>query len=129
MIKKVLALVIIVVFSSCNTDKPVYYNYSSENLKIEKLCENLFKHISYLDTENYGKVPCNGIIYFNQNDVIIFDTPVNDIASAELINWIGKKDLKVIVSTHFHNDCLGGLKEFHSKKFESYANNLTIKLA
>lgn len=120
---------IIITLNSCNSYNPPSDLYNSENLKIEKITENLFKHISYLDTQDYGKVSCNGIIYFNQNEVVIFDTPVNDKASAELIGWIGKKDIKAIIATHFHSDCLGGLNEFHSNGIESYANNLTIKLA
>lgn len=120
---------IIIILNSCNSNKPSADSYNSENLKIEKITENLFKHISYLDTQDYGKVACNGIIYFNQNEVVIFDTPVNNKASSELIKWIGKKDIKEIIATHFHIDCLGGLKEFHSNGIKSYANKLTIELA
>lgn len=113
----------------CHSSKPSPDSYVSENLKIEKISDNLFKHISYLQTEDYGKIPCNGIIYFNKNEVIIFDTPVNDKASAELISWIGKKTIKAVVATHFHEDCLGGLKEFHANGITSYANRMTIILA
>jgi len=129
MINKVLVLLVTMCLFACNTNNKQYDTYASEHLKIEKISENLFKHISYLDTESYGKFPCNGIIYFNQNDVIVFDTPTNDKASAELINWIGEKNLKTVISTHFHVDCLGGLNEFHSNGFISYANELTIELA
>lgn len=120
---------IIFILNSCNSNKHKYNSYNSENLKIEKISKNLFKHISYLETKDYGKISCNGIIYFNQNEAVIFDTPVNDKASSELIDWIGKKNIKAIIATHFHIDCLGGLKEFHSNGIKSYANDLTIELA
>lgn len=120
---------IIFILNSCNPIKPRSDSYYSENLRIEKISDNLFKHVSYLETKDFGKVPCNGVIYFNQNEAIIFDTPVDNKASAELISWVGKKSIKAVVATHFHIDCLGGLKEFHSNGIKSYANKLTIELA
>lgn len=114
---------------SCNPNKQAYDTYESETLKIEKINENIFTHTSYLDTKNYGKYPCNGMIYINGDEAIIFDTPTNNKASSELINWVGKKDIKAVVVTHFHIDCLGGLQEFHSKGIKSFATNKTIKLA
>ncbi|WCO00311.1 subclass B1 metallo-beta-lactamase [Psychroserpens ponticola] len=126
---KIFILGIITIFISCNSNNTPSDIYHSEHLKIEKITKNLYKHISFLNTQDYGKVPCNGIIYFNNNEAVIFDTPSNDKASAELINWIGKRDIKAIIATHFHIDCLGGLNEFHSKGIKSYAHKLTIKLA
>jgi len=122
-------ILITLVFISCKTNKREYENYESETLKIERVNENVFRHISYLNTKSYGKYPCNGMIYINGNEAIIFDTPTNNKASSELINWIGKKDIKAVVVTHFHIDCLGGLQEFHSKGISSFATKKTIKLA
>ena len=128
--RNVLQLLFILIFlNGCKQDRSATNSYESEYLKIEKVGENIFKHISYLNTKNYGKVPCNGMIYFNKNEAIIFDTPTNDIASAELINWIGEKNIKAVIATHFHVDCLGGLKTFHSNGIKSYASKLTIELA
>lgn len=107
-------------------------SYSSETLKVEQLSKNIYRHISYLQTEDYGKVGCNGMIYFNKNEAIVYDTPTKNSVSLELINWIEnnqEKEIKAIVATHFHGDCLGGLKAFHDKKIPSYASNKTITLA
>ncbi|GAB2775517.1 BcII family subclass B1 metallo-beta-lactamase [Actinomadura fibrosa] len=106
--------------------------YDTKNLKIEKIRENVFQHISFLKTENFGDVPCNGMIYFDGKETIVFDTPVNSQASEELIDWIEKeKDqkIKAVVVTHFHIDCLGGLAVFHERGIASYAHELTVKLA
>lgn len=106
--------------------------YQSEVLKITSINDNLFVHISYLNTEKYGKVGCNGTVYFNGNEAIVFDAPTNDVASSELIQWIQKdqkKKIKAVVATHFHRDCVGGLKEFHDQGITSYANEQTIELA
>ncbi len=120
---------IVIFLNSCNSNTITSSPYSSENLKIEKISEHIFRHISYLDTNDFGKVSCNGMIYFNKNKAIVFDTPTNDEASAELINWLGEKDIEAVVVTHFHADCLAGLKEFHSNGIKSYASNKTIELA
>ncbi|MFY0650864.1 MAG: subclass B1 metallo-beta-lactamase [Cyclobacteriaceae bacterium] len=106
--------------------------YQSEDLFIEKLTEKVFIHKSYLQTESFGKVGCNGMVYFNGSEAIVFDTPIDDKASLELIEYL-EKQLKLtvigVVVTHFHEDCLGGLQAFHQKGIPSYANKLTLKLA
>jgi metallo-beta-lactamase class B len=105
---------------------------TTEDLKIEQLTANTFLHVSYLETQTFGKVACNGMIVKDKNEAIIFDTPVDDAVSAELIEWVEKElkcKVKAIVVTHFHIDCLGGLAAFHEKGIPSYANALTIELA
>lgn len=69
------------------------------------------------------------MVYLNGDEAIVFDTPINDKASAELIHWIGEKKIKAVVVTHFHIDCLGGLNAFHSTGIPSYAAHQTIALA
>ncbi|WP_432264965.1 subclass B1 metallo-beta-lactamase [Croceitalea rosinachiae] len=103
--------------------------HQSEKLKIERITDRLFVHISYLETNDYGKVTCNGMVYINEEEAIIFDTPTTNEASKELIEWLADKKINAVVATHFHEDCLGGLGEFHSKGIPSYASNLTIEFA
>lgn len=106
--------------------------YESEDLLIRKLSDKVYLHISYLNTQSFGKVSCNGMIVVDENEAIIFDTPTDDKASHELIEWISNTlESKTIgiVATHFHEDCLGGLNEFHKISIPSYANNSTIEFA
>lgn len=106
--------------------------YQSEDLSIKKLTDHTYMHISFLETKKYGKVSCNGMIIIDQSEAIVFDTPANEKAAEELIHWIEKdkeSQIKAIVPTHFHYDCLGGISAFHKKKIPSYANELTIELA
>ena len=127
--RSLLLLMILIVFQGCVTDKKTSYSFESENLKLKQLDKNLFTHISYLKTDDFGKVACNGMVYFNKDEAIVFDTPTDDEGSAELIKWIEekqKKKIRAIVVTHFHNDCLGGLRQFHNKGIRSYASNKTI---
>jgi len=105
--------------------------YHSDDLIITQISDNAFVHTSYLQTNTFGNVPCNGMIIRNSKEVIVFDTPTNIKSSDELIDFIKKKlhcKIKAIVPTHFHNDCLGGLASFHSEKIPSFGNVKTIEL-
>ena len=105
--------------------------YQSDNLIIIQVSENAFVHTSYLQTNDFGNVPCNGMIVRNSNEAIVFDTPTNDTSANELIKFIKEKlhcKVNAIVPTHFHSDCLGGLAAFHIQNIPSFANFSTIEL-
>lgn len=106
--------------------------YVSKDLIITQIAANSFKHTSFLQTNDFGNVPCNGLVVRNDNEVIVFDTPTRNESAEELIKWIRDSlhsKVKAIIPTHFHNDCLGGLKSFHDHAIPSYANFKTIELA
>jgi len=135
-ISRFLFLLLIVTFATCYSQKSEVVKsktvYSSDDLKIIQLSENVFQHISYLQTDSFGNVECNGMIAKDGNETIIFDTPTNDKSSAELISFIKNKlhsKINAVVPTHFHDDCLGGLKEFTKNNIPSYSSYKTIELA
>lgn len=110
--------------------KPVEV-YQSDNLIVIQVSENAFVHTSFLQTNDFGNVPCNGMIVRNSNEAIVFDTPTNDSSAHELIKFIKVKlhcIINAIVPTHFHGDCLGGLAAFHNLNIPSFANFTTIEL-
>lgn len=103
--------------------------YQSENLIINKLSDHVYQHVSYLNTESFGRVACNGMIVVNGGEAVVFDTPATNETSEELIGYLtGKLHTKIkgVVATHFHADCVGGLDAFHQKGVPSYAENRTI---
>ena len=105
--------------------------YESQNLKIRQISDHAYIHITYLDTEQYGKVACNGMLVINNKEAVVLETPVNDSDSEELIKWIEdnhQASIKAVLVHHFHVDCLGGLKAFHLRNIPSYANQQTIDL-
>ncbi|MDO6519159.1 subclass B1 metallo-beta-lactamase [Zobellia uliginosa] len=127
----VLLLFFVTAFFSCKSQQHTL-TYSSEDLKIIPLSKNSFVHISYLSTEDFGKVACNGLIYINHGQAVVFDTPTDNETSEELIRWITetkKQQIKAVVINHFHDDCLGGIEAFHELNIPSYASNTTIELA
>jgi len=106
--------------------------YHSEDLSIIQISDNAFLHTSYLQTNDFGNVPCNGMVVRNSNEVVIFDTPTNNKSAEELIKFLTEKlhcKINTIVPTHFHDDCLGGLAAFHKSKIPSFGNFSTIELA
>ncbi len=106
--------------------------YKSDALIITQISKNSFEHTSFLQTDEFGYVPCNGLFVRNNNETIVFDTPTNDKSANELIKWINeslKCKINAVIPTHFHDDCLGGLNAFHQNNIPSYANAKTIELA
>ena len=125
-------LMLVIILSGCNEIKKEKVVYESETLLIHKISEYVYQHISYLDTKNFGKVPCNGMIVCNKNEAVVFDTPTNDKVSLELIDWIRNIcncKITAIIPTHYHVDNLGGLSEFHKQNIPSYAYQKTIRIA
>lgn len=131
MYRTIITILFMILLNSCLTKPTVVEVYTSDTLTIKPVSNNTFVHISYLQTEDFGNVPCNGMVHFNDDEAIVFDTPTNDQVSKELINWITQthhKRIKAIVVTHYHEDCLGGLQAFHDHGTTSFANAATLAL-
>lgn len=133
---KTLLIISSVIVLNCGSQKQDAFKskevYKSNDLVITQITENSFVHTSFLQTNDFGNVPCNGLIVRDNNEVIIFDTPTNNKSSEELIKWINETlhcKINAIIPTHFHDDCLGGLKAFEEDHIPSYANVKTIELA
>jgi metallo-beta-lactamase class B len=106
--------------------------YHSNELVITQIADHSYQHTSFKQTNDFGKVPCNGLIVRSKDTAIVFDTPTNDKVSEALIRWIQETwhaSIKAIIPTHFHDDCLGGLQAFHNHNIPSYAYFKTIDLA
>ena len=135
-IKFFLTIAISTATLNCISQKRIAFKpkevYKSNILIITQITPNSFEHTSFKQTNDFGNVPCNGIVVRNNNEVIVFDTPTNDQSSEELIKWI--KDslhckINAVVPTHFHDDCLGGLQAFDKSDIPSYAYFKTIEFA
>jgi metallo-beta-lactamase class B len=117
-------------FWSCGNRRETLFQ--TENLILIHERGTVYRHVSFLETESWGKVSCNGAVYLYDGMAYIFDAPVENKAAKELISWIEdsmKHKVAAIFINHFHIDCLGSLKVFHEHGIESYATNKTIELA
>lgn len=133
--KSLFAIVIFLTASICSAQIQGFNPkevYKSKDLIITQVAPNSFVHTSFLQTNDFGNVPCNGLIVRNNNETIIFDTPTNNESSEELIRWVSQAlncKINAIIPTHFHNDCLAGLQAFNDHNIPSYAHVKTIALA
>jgi metallo-beta-lactamase class B len=104
----------------------------SEDIDVVQLSTNAYVHVSYAEFPGFGRIGSNGFIYTNNGEALLFDTPVNDSLTEQLVTWI-KDSLKMhlvgFVPNHWHNDCMGGLNYLHSIGITSYANEKTIAIA
>lgn len=104
----------------------------TEDLELIKLTPDVYIHKSYATTETYGRFSCNGILYTRLGKGYLFDTPMDETQTAQLLDWIEdslKIKLEGVIANHFHEDCVGGLAEAHSRGIPSYGTRLTQKLA
>lgn len=104
--------------------------YSSPSLEIRKVSARVAVHRSFLETESYGRVPCNGMIVFDGKEAVVFDTPADAESTRELIRYLNGRNIAVraVIATHFHADCVAGLAEFHRHKIPSFAEDRTIAI-
>lgn len=120
----ILGVVLAAVLSSCS-------GYRSQNLKITRLSGRTWIHESYLPTETWGRVGCNGLVYISAGEAVVLDTPTDSAATAELLAWLQNRKAKVVavVPNHFHNDCMATLAQFHAAGISSYALDSTVAWA
>lgn len=121
------AFVLIALVSTAqDTAKTIRIN---QDLEIIPLSANAYLHVSWVTMAPYGRFSDNGLIYINNKEAVFMDTPMNDSVSSLLLDWFSKKfpdvRIKYVVVNHFHDDCLGGLREFHKRGITSVANQLT----
>jgi metallo-beta-lactamase class B len=104
----------------------------SEDLEVVTISDNSFIHISYLASPDGRRYPCNGLVYINDREAFIIDTPVNDQLTLDLINWIKNElgaEITGVIVNHWHVDCMGGLNQVNQSGIRSYAHELTCEIA
>jgi len=104
----------------------------NSDLTVTKISDHCYVHVSYSMMGSWGRIPSNGCICVDNNEALLFDTPVSDSLTAVLIHWIQDSlHAKIVgfVPNHFHEDCMGGLNAVHRAGIHSYANILTKQIA
>ena len=89
--------------------------YTSANLIVKPVSAHAYQHISYLQTQDFGKVSCNGMVVANGGEAVVFDSPADTQSAQELIRFVTDSlhcRITAVIPTHFHADCVGGLEAF-----------------
>ncbi len=127
--KMMCVLLMVLAVLACNTNEETVYK--SDNLSIKKVGPHSYVHTSFLNTEQWGKVPCNGLLVLSDGKALVCDSPSEQAVAEELINWIeNEKEAKIqaMVPTHFHVDCIGGAQAFINKRIPVLAYEKTQEL-
>ncbi|WP_116107214.1 subclass B1 metallo-beta-lactamase [Lewinella sp. IMCC34191] len=127
-----LALLLFALLLRCAPTPSASAGYATENLRVDRVTDRTYVHVTYLDTDDFGRVPCNGLIVVEDGEAIVYDSPATDAAATELIDYISETldaEVKAVVATHFHVDCLGGFAAFRERDIPTYATEETARLA
>ncbi|NLD50203.1 MAG: subclass B1 metallo-beta-lactamase [Clostridiaceae bacterium] len=131
---KILIVFITVVLVRFNGFSQIDCNkiHVSKDIELMKLSEHAYVHISYSDDPIYGRFPSNGLIFIDNGEAFLFDSPMTDSLTMDLVAWLtDSMKLKIVgfVPNHWHDDCMGGLGFIQKQKIESFANQMTIDIA
>lgn len=104
----------------------------STDVFIEKIADNVWRHVSSKNIPTFGLVPSNGIIARFGTDILLVDSAWDDAQTRLILDWI-EKELQakpaVAVMTHAHEDRMGGIHEIHRRGIRTISSRLTAALA
>ncbi|GAB4417626.1 MAG: BcII family subclass B1 metallo-beta-lactamase [Bacteroidia bacterium] len=104
----------------------------AEDIEWIPLSPSVFIHRTYTQTESFGRVGSNGLVYVVGSSCYVFDTPMRPDHTETLLSYLEDSlGLRVegLIVNHFHDDCLGGIEAFHRRGLPSYAGARTQALA
>ena len=107
-----------------------YFLYESSNLKIEKIGEHTYKHVSFINFKG-NSIGCKGVFSIFGEKTIILDSPTDNLANLELLDYIEvnfHSDRIVAISNHFHVDCTRCFKAMLDRSIVIYTYVKSIKL-
>lgn len=104
----------------------------TKDLELVQLTPTVYVHTSYSEDPVYGRFASNGLLVLDKKKAILFDTPVSEDVTKDLVSWVHysmKNRIVSFVPNHWHSDCMGGLSYLHQIGVVSYSNQKTIDIA
>ncbi len=104
--------------------------FIDNDLQLVHLRDSVFIHISWYNSEKYGRFASNGMIVAKQGKALLVDTPMDNEQTKRLYNFLKNRmniEVAMFIPGHFHEDCMGGISFLHSKEVRSIANSLTVQ--
>lgn len=94
------------------------------DLTVEPLAPGVWRHVSWWEIEGFGRSAANGLLVVDGGEAALVDTPWTVEQTRLLLAWaraeLGAK-VTLVLPTHAHPDCLGGLEAAHDEGAESWA--------
>jgi metallo-beta-lactamase class B len=104
----------------------------SRDIELIQISQHSYVHVTYDQVPGYGRVGSNGYLFADNGIALLFNTPMNDSLTKQLVTWITdsmKLHIAGFVANHWHSDGIGGLKYLATIGIPSYAYDKTIALA
>ena len=105
------ALLVALVFATA-CDRRVAESPPPPAIELTRVAPDVYVHTSYLPTERWGPVACNGLLVVDGGEALLLDTPVDAAATRALLAEVSERfgaRVTQVVPTHHHVDCIGGL--------------------
>ena len=103
--------------------------FINDDIQLTHIIDSVYAHVTWEESETFGRFPSNGLIFIKNGQAIMIDTPFDNEKTKRLTDFLEDSmgvEVKKLIIGHFHDDCLGGLEYIQSKGIESVANKLTI---
>ncbi|MEL6671780.1 MAG: subclass B1 metallo-beta-lactamase [Bacteroidota bacterium] len=101
--------------------------------ELVKISDHLYLHRTYTPTQGFGRVASNGLVYGKKGAAILFDTPMSEELTADILDYVKAElgwEIKAAVINHFHTDGgMGGIKTLHERGIQTYAHTKTFEKA
>lgn len=102
----------------------------SDKLKIDKLNDHMYVYTTYQEFKGV-QYSSNAMYVLTTNGAILIDTPWDKEQYEPLVNHIQKehnKQVKWVITTHFHEDRSGGLDYFNKLGAKTFTYSLTNEI-
>jgi metallo-beta-lactamase class B len=104
----------------------------ADDVCVEKLNEDVWRHVTTSNYPGLGPVPANGLIVANDAGAVVVDTGWNTDQTRRILDWIEgelRRNVLGVVVTHAHEDRLGGMAEALRRHIRVISSRQTAALA
>lgn len=103
----------------------------SNDLRLIRISENAYIHESFFTSEEFGRFGSNGMILIDNREAFLFDTPMTDSVTSQLLDFIEDSlKLRIVgfIANDWHSDSMEGLDLILEKGIKTYSNEMTRKI-
>lgn len=103
--------------------------FIDEDIQLIHLGDSAYMHVTWDNSEQYGRFSSNGMIYIKNGRAIMVDTPMDNDKTSRLTKYLRNPmnvEVTMLIAGHFHDDCTGGLEYIQGEGIESVACQLTV---
>jgi metallo-beta-lactamase class B len=121
-------LIALVVMSGCR-QKPGNL-VVDEDIHLIHLRDSVYMHVTWDNSESYGRFSSNGMVIIRNGSAILVDTPMDKDKTERLVNYLEQQmsvTVEKLIPGHYHDDCMGGMPYLHERGVLSIANILTAE--